>query len=70
MGGNHVEWALELTAGPSQASCEPELEGRSGQREQGKMVCKENKTEPERETREEKKGERRAGEWKEGKTDA
>lgn len=44
------------------------MEGRSGQREQSKMVCKENKTKQERETNDEKKWERRKGEWKEGKT--
>lgn len=44
------------------------MEGRSGQREQSKMVCKENKTEQERETKDEEKWERREGEWKEGKT--
>lgn len=54
----------------SQASCEPESEGRSGQRDQSKMVCKENKTEQERETKDEKKWERRGREGKEGRTDA
>ena len=35
-----------------------------------KMVCKENKTEQEKETKDDKKWERREGEWKEGKTGA
>lgn len=46
------------------------MEGRGGQRKQSKMVCKENKAEQERETKGEKKWERREGGWKVRKTGA
>lgn len=66
---NPIEWELELMPGQIQATSVRNGGELGGRGKQSKMVCKENKSDLEKDTKDKKKWGGRGG-WKQGKTGA